>query len=564
MQYIKYLLCTLIFLSVSCAYSQFVFLPEGDKQQHLTERMEVLSGTDSILNFSKTRPLNRKNYIAAALNKYAVNSSNTTLGATDKYNFNSLLSNNTPFISDSLYNTIQRPGYHFLKKFYLTPANFYEVRVKDFNMVINPVLQLGITKERNNNQRLFINSRGIQVYGNIADKIGFYTSLTENQERAPLYVQQWTNERMAIPGAGNYKEFNAAGGTDYFDARGYFTATAAKYINISFGYDKNFIGNGYRSLILSEFAPNQLFLKLNTRIWKLNYQNIFMELHNARNTSYDRLLGRKYAAMHHLDFAATPWLNVGVFESVIFGRPNKFDFSYLNPLIFYRSVEMQNGSPDNVLLGADIKANLFKKVQVYGQLLLDEFRLKEMTARNGWWANKWAIQAGAKYMNVAGINNLDIQLEYNILRPFTYSHTDSVANYTHYNQPLAHPLMANFKEWIAIVRYQPLGKLYFTGKLMYYIQGRDSSNLSYGSNIFLPNTPDSRNGDYGYYIGSGWKTRVLMGSLLASYELLQNMFVDVHINHRKFTTTTPPLLNNSGTQLNLGFRWNMHRRNFDF
>ena len=28
----------------------------------------------------------------------------------------------------------------------------------------------------------------------------------------------------------------------------------------------------------SDFGNNYLFLKINTRIWKINYQNIFMEL----------------------------------------------------------------------------------------------------------------------------------------------------------------------------------------------------------------------------------------------------------------------------------------------
>jgi hypothetical protein len=58
------------------------------------------------------------------------------------------------------------------------------------------------------------------------------------------------------------------------------------------------------------------------------------------------------------------------------------------------------------------------------------------------------LQLGAKYINALGIKNLDLQLEYNRVRPFTYSHRDSVANYTHYNQPMAHPLGANFSETI--------------------------------------------------------------------------------------------------------------------
>ena len=102
------------------------------------------------------------------------------------------------------------------------------------------------------------------------------------------------------------------------------------------------------SLFLDDFGNNYLFLKLNTKIWKLNYQNLFMELMpQFRKDKGDVLLDRKYAAMHHLSMNVTKWLNVGLFEGIVFGRTNHFDFQYLNPIIFLRHIEGTVGSPDN-------------------------------------------------------------------------------------------------------------------------------------------------------------------------------------------------------------------------
>src|SRR5207245_6996514 len=125
--------------------------------------------------------------------------------------------------------------------------------------------------------------------------------------RDPLYVRRWVRENKAVPGQGYYKAFpNDVGNAyDYFDGRGYFSFNVAKYIDVTFGYDKNFIGNGYRSLFLSDFSNNALFLKLNTRIWKFNYQNLFMELVNAHHRGSDQYLDKKYAAIHHLDMGVT-------------------------------------------------------------------------------------------------------------------------------------------------------------------------------------------------------------------------------------------------------------------
>jgi hypothetical protein len=553
----------LVFLFPVMALSQTTYLPQGDKQNIFLERLEIKAQDDSVLNFSKTRPFGRGKYVINGVKSYLEKHGSAGLSKADAYNLRSIYLNNTEYLTadERIQYASKKP---ILKRFYTTPANLYEVHVTDFDLVINPVVQYVIPNEKDNGQKLFLNTRGLVLRGRIANKIGFAAYLTDNQERDPLYVQQWIVDRDAVPGEGFYKDFKDPGGVDYFDARGYITFNVAKYIDVAFGYDKNFIGNGYRSLFLSDFGNNNLFLKLNTRIWKINYQNLFMELHNADRVAGDKLIGKKYAVMHHLDMNVTRWLNIGLFEGVIFGRLNRFDFGYLNPVIFYRSIEQQNGSYDNSVVGLDFKANVAKRFQFYGQLLLDEFKLSEMKANTGWWGNKYGIQAGVKYIDAFTIKNLDLQFEYNAVRPFTYSHRDSVANYTHYNQPLAHPLMANFKEMIGIARYQPAPKWMVTAKAIYYQQGRDSNAVSYGSNIFLPSVLPYRTSDYGFDIGSGWKTNVLYASLLVSYELRQNLFLELFGVVRKQETKTPPLTSMNTTMVSVGIRWNMHRREFDF
>lgn len=439
----------------------------------------------------------------------------------------------------------------------------FEVHKKDFSLIINPFIYYQVSKESNNSQHLFLNRRGLHVRGKIAEKIGFAASISDNQERDPLYVQRRVSEHQAVPGQGFYQDFKTTG-YDYFDARGYFTFNVTKYIDVAFGYDKHFIGNGYRSLFLSDFSNNALFLKLNTRIWKFNYQNLFMELHAAEPRAANVLFPKKYAAMHHLDVNVTKWLNVGLFEGVIFGRKNRFEFGYLNPVIFYRSAEQQNGSFDNSVAGLDFKANLARKFQVYGQLILDEFKLSELRAGNGWWANKFGYQIGAKYIDVFNIRNLDLQVELNRVRPFTYSHNDSVANYTHYNQPLAHPLGANFNELMGILRYQPKPKWMLEAKLMVYKQGLNIGAENFGNNPLLPNTPPHRLKDYGFEIGSGQTVNTAYGSLVVSYEFKENLFLELSGMGRSYKVEGNAGLSDNTSVISAAFRWNINRREFVF
>jgi len=56
-------LCFLSFFLPILAFSQTTYLPQGAKENILLERLEIKAGTDSILNFSKTKPFSRKQVV---------------------------------------------------------------------------------------------------------------------------------------------------------------------------------------------------------------------------------------------------------------------------------------------------------------------------------------------------------------------------------------------------------------------------------------------------------------------------------------------------------------------
>ncbi len=560
MQFIKTVLRLSLFFLPVLGYGQSTQLPQGTKFQTLLDRMEIKEQQNLRLNVSSGLKPNHRMLVTAEAARLDSAKDAAYYTPVDRYNIERLLMNNQEWVNGDSSRFVSK--HSWWKTFYKTPSDFIQVDEKDFFLVVNPVLQFQLSKETDNDERTFLNTRGVTGRGLIAGKVGFDFYLTDNQERMPLFAQALVSKYGAVPGAGFYKPFKTSA-YDYFDGRGSVYFTAAKYLHMQFGYDKNFIGNGYRSLFLSDFANSNLFFKINTRIWKLDYQNLFVELvPQYRKKGDDDLLPRKYMASHHLSVQATRWLNVGLFESVVFGRQDHFDFTYLNPVIFLRLAEQQAGSPDNALVGLDIKANIAKRIQLYGQLLLDEFKLSEIRAGDGWWGNKFGIQAGGKYIDAFSVKNLDLQGELNVVRPFTYSHSDSIANYTHYNQPLAHPLGASFAELTGIVKYQPLPKWYAQLKLIAFRQGQDTGINNSGGNIFYPYT--TRSVDYGYKIGSGIRTTGVNASLWIGYELRENLFIDATIMYRKLEADNVSGLSPKTTLFTLGVRMNMVRREYDY
>ncbi len=537
------ILCSIIAVAFSVAgYSQGTNAPWDRNYYHLLDRLINKHG-QSLDNFHTTfKPYTRRE-IATVVDS----SSSDSASPVDAFNHLYLANDNWELL-DSETHLSAKP---FWKRFYKTKPDLYSVKEPEFLLRVKPVLHLSVGQVSNDNRNTFINTRGVELHGEIDGKVGFYSFLGENQARFPLYVRNWTRERGVVPHEGFWKGYRIEG-YDFFHARGYMSVNATRHINLQFGHDRFFVGNGYRSLILSDFAPPYLFLKLNTKVWKLQYTNLFTQMRaDAFGISSGSLSGRrfpeKYMTFHHLSININPKLNIGLFEAINFGREdsvgnNSYDLNYLNPIIFYRAIEQQNGSVDNAILGMDFNWRVNRSLNLYGQAVIDEFFLSEVLAGDGWWGNKFGFQIGAKYFNAFKIPNLDLQLEYNTVRPYTYSHQTIYTSYAHYRQPLAHPLGANFNELVGIVRYQPLPKLSLTGKLILAEYGADTLGVNWGADVLLDNRTRERQGaeqDLGHFIGQGLATDLLFLNMTASYQLRHNFFVDGSFTYRDLSSELP-------------------------
>lgn len=573
--------CLFVF-SIFATYdllAQSDYILTGSREYGVLDRLQIKLQKDSLLNFSAVKPYTRENVVRKLERvKELEAQGKVALSEADKYNIELLLKQSfeyrkefgdkdtTLFLNDV-----------FSRKAYDHPA-YVGAKRGNFSIYSTWHIDYSRGKDDNLSNKLYNNIRALSIRGNLTKGIGYYSYVFEHQESNPLYVRRFTNKFNAVPGEGFYNNFKEDG-YDLFNARGGIMFKAAKGIDLQFAYDKIFIGDGHRSLILSDFSNNFLFLKANARIWKFNYQMLLCQLvttHSIANpdpggVSSNYQYPKKYMAFHHIDIHATKWLQLGAYENVMFGRDNGFDLNYANPLIFYRAMERQLGSPDKVTIGLNFKANAFKRAQVYGQFVLNEFNIEEIRRyKNGSYVNKQAYQLGAKVVDLFGAKNLDLQVETNVVRPFTYTHYDTVGSYTHYNQPLAHPLGANFKEYIVILSYQPFKKLQLQAKLLTYKQGLDSAGYNFGSNIFryystgrppVSATNGAQRGD-GFQIGSGSLTKCAYASFTASYEVLPNFFLDAQLINRTFEQAG--FQNFDSRIYKLGLRLNIQRRDFEF
>lgn len=446
-----------------------------------------------------------------------------------------------------------------------------------FNLGIDPLMYLEYGKYRGDDtsalSAVLKNTRGIRAYGDIGSKFSFETSFWENQATYANYISDFNDYYKVVPGQGRWKRFKQDG-YDFAMASGYVSYSPCKYFNVQAGHGKHFVGDGYRSLLLSDNGFNYPYARLTTTFLKyFQYTNIYASLMNLVPggnhipTGTERLFQKKAAAFHQLDVQLFKKrrLDIGLFQGLIWEAADSnnvqhLNFNYFNPVMFTSLPAYGLNTRRNCLIGATWKWRFMRSFDVYGQFMMDEKGEKRKTESLH---NKTGMQVGLKYFNAFGIRHLHLQFEYNRVRPYAYANKDTLQNWSHYNQPLAHPLGANFEEYVGFLNYKFRD---FYAELRYSTAtvGADSSGRNFGSNIFA----SDNNAFYGVnstvnVLGQGEATTIVHEDFRIGYMLayVSNLNVFVGYSNRVFTNSAGKT---EAPYIYFGLRTNLNNLYFDF
>lgn len=319
-----------------------------------------------------------------------------------------------------------------------------------FSFTIDPLLNIDIGDSFDTiKRRTSTNTRGFIATGHIGKTFYFETMFAESQSFFPGYLGSAVNALTVVPGQGRYKNFKA-GGFDYAFSSGFISYQPCKNVNVQLGHGKQKIGHGYRSLLLSDNAFNYPYARI-TQQWlkgRLQYTNIYAALMNlqpaaaVQTANTERLFQKKAAAFQYLSINLTKFLNLGFFQGMIWQAGDsknrqRLEWQYFNPVIYSQLAQYGLNTKNNIVAGGDLKIKITNKINVYGQIMLDDLSNKKTQG------NSYGYQAGLNYFDAFGIKNLALQAEYNNVTEGSYTNpTDVTGNqsYSHYNQNLAYTL----------------------------------------------------------------------------------------------------------------------------
>lgn len=448
-----------------------------------------------------------------------------------------------------------------------------QIKGEDYYVAINPMCDFSLGKA--DGEKTYLNSRGFYVNGNLGKNFWFYMDLSENQMSTTDYETAHYNEfKSGSPVVAGFAASRSEYDFDFEAATGYIAFRIGKYLDFQLGKSKTFIGDGYRSLMLSDFTPAYPNFKMNATFGPVKYMFMISQLRANKQyakTGGNKAVFTKYGFTHYLDVNIGKRVTLGLFENIMqcSWRENSdeyrgIDFEYVNPFIVLMPGEFDAGSPDKVLVGMNGTLKLAHWFNLYGQFVFNEFKIKELRAGNDWWANKYGFLGGFRSFDLFNVDGLDLQFEASRVRPYTYSQYTGQGAYTHLGNPLAHPLGANFREVLGILQYRHK-RVYIKGQFNIAKHGEDidykNDNISYGGD---PNKPSNdRPGQYGNTMFQGLASDIkyFEGEFawLINPKTRLNAVISFRTRHK-----TNELVDEKSKHINFALRWGIKNWYHDY
>jgi hypothetical protein len=282
--------------------------------------------------------------------------------------------------------------------------------------------------------------------GQIQDDFAFYSDFKV------YYLSQ--TQFPDIPKTEGRRISQAKVGTATGALSNYYLKFKLPWFELFYGKDNLHWGPGrHGALMLSENPEPINMLRLTALYPPIKFQAFTGILQSE--------LAKKYFSSHRLEYHPFKRIRLGISESIVYSE--RFEAIYLNPVQIYLITQTSNKyfkgqaqkNPDNVLISGDLDIILLKNLELYGELLIDDFLPFSYGLRSYKnWGSKFGILFGSYYVDPLGLEYTDLRVEYAFINQYTYTHHRPANAYTNSDSIIGHhigtdadDLWLNLKHW---------------------------------------------------------------------------------------------------------------------
>ncbi len=408
---------------------------------------------------------------------------------------------------------------------YKNDRNLLNFQGDNFKIYIDPILyQTSLYANPDSIDRtdkVFEQSHGFTVWGRLGNHLGFFFDFRDTKEwGSRSYPSLFDISREGLGFVNGY------GTHIWHDETVAYLMFKLPHVQVMIGKGSNIWGPGFHGALgLSDHATSYDQIKLQSTFWRLKFTYLWGFLRTfpvLRDT--EGRVREKNIVGHRLDVNAARWLQLGLYETVVFSD-RRFELAYANPINFYRSAEHALADNDNATMGFDFKFLLIPSVKIYGELFIDDLFTSKLGS--GWFGNKTALLTGAFWADAFTVPNLDARVEYARARPFVYTHETDINAYSEFSTGLGHWMGPNADDLYGRLQYRFSKHFYIAAEFESLRHGANSPGNNIGGSITESHATRARNNiDF----LAGEKERTNRFGVEISYELFRNLYFGFKMN----------------------------------
>ena len=399
----------------------------------------------------------------------------------------------TPYLKGSFFPVVLE-DYHLIKVINDSTKQYYdithilfqkhliELKEEEFFMTIDPIIDFTIGKNFSDttSRRIFQNTRGLNIQGDIKKNFFFSASIYENQSRFNPYEtayykalgelypgsdSSYHTQNAVVPGLGRTKPFKIDA-FDYASSSGFFVYKPTSFLRIFAGNNQQFIGDGHRSLLLSDNSFHAPYFRID---WTISLKFLFSYmrakhlnlLRKPVSSSVESYYEPKGFSINYFTFLPNKKISLSLFEGSSWNRGDsiiskKVHPLFYNPIPFISFITLQGKEEVSTVFGVNLSWQIAKKHRIYGQFGLTGFEIE-----------KNAVQIGYRGYDYFNLKDFMLQVEYNHVEKGMYEFSNRRLDYSHFNLPLAHIKGNGFDEILVRCSYEKK-RVYATTQLSYY------------------------------------------------------------------------------------------------
>jgi len=220
------------------------------------------------------------------------------------------------------------------------------------------------------------------------------------------------------------------------------------------------------SLLLSSYAPAPDQVGLRLQIGPVTASSFFANLDDmvldapTAQAPGDTLAAgtrvKRHLSGHRVQWQVSRQLAIGAMETVVYGGEERgLEPEYMIPVSIYYAGQWNSARNDNSLWGLTADLRPKPDVEVYGELLVDDFQIDHKSA-----ADQEPFEGGyligQRIYNPLGLDGGLLRVEWAHVEPFTYNQSLPWNRYLYKGQPIgfdlgpdAQALTVEFRHWVS-------------------------------------------------------------------------------------------------------------------